>query len=94
LSDEECEVAVSFSPLNLQGRSYAMITEVKPRRASRRPALTDVRLAMPVPARSPNMRIHWWWLAAGLALAFAIPFVFADVLVAREVEEKWREKEG
>jgi hypothetical protein len=71
---------VSFSPLNPQGRSYAMITEVKPRRASRGPALTDVRLPAPVPARSPSMRIHWWWLAAGLALAFAIPFVFADLL--------------
>jgi hypothetical protein len=55
-----------------------MLTEVKPRRPPRRPPLTDVRLAR-VPARASSRRIHWLWLDAGLALAFAIPFVFADL---------------
>ncbi len=57
-----------------------MITELKPRRASSERAPTDVRFVRPAPARVPNGRVHWLWLAAGLALAFAIPFVFADLL--------------
>jgi hypothetical protein len=57
-----------------------MITEVKRPRALRRSALSNVRLATPVPARASSGRVHWLWLAAGLALAFAIPFVFADLL--------------
>ena len=28
----------------------------------------------------PGVSVHWWWLGGGLALAFAVPFVFADVL--------------
>ncbi len=27
-----------------------------------------------------GLSVHWAWLAAGLALAFAVPFLFADVL--------------
>jgi hypothetical protein len=56
-----------------------MITEVKPRRPLRRPRLTDVRLAQAA-ARDSSRRIHWLWLAGGLGLAFAVPFVFADLL--------------
>jgi hypothetical protein len=56
-----------------------MITEVKPRRPLRRPPLTDVRLARAA-ARASSRRIHWLWLTGGLGLAFAVPFVFADLL--------------
>jgi hypothetical protein len=57
-----------------------MITEVKPQRALRKPPLSEVHPATPVPARASSVRIHWLWLATGLALAFAIPFLFADLL--------------
>ena len=31
-------------------------------------------------ASRPHLSVHWAWLAGGLLLAFAVPFVFADVL--------------
>ncbi len=57
-----------------------MITELKPQRQPRRSVLRET-----CPATSPSTsavrpRVHWLWLGAGLALAFAVPFVFADLL--------------
>ena len=55
-----------------------MIVDVRSRRPLSRSPLKGVSQAT-----SPgvaNARVHWLWLAAGLALAFAIPFVFADLL--------------
>jgi hypothetical protein len=53
-----------------------MITELKPKPRPLRPwPVADVPAAT-----APTGRIHWVWLASGLALAFAIPFVFADLL--------------
>jgi hypothetical protein len=54
-----------------------MITEVKPR------PLRTAPLPPVLPTRAPRAStgpVHGFWLAAGLALAFAIPFVFADLL--------------
>ena len=47
-----------------------------------RPRLVVPRTPPPPPraARPRDRRRHWLWLAAGLVLAFAVPFVLADTL--------------
>ena len=48
-----------------------------------RPRLVVPRIPPPPPpraARPHHRRRHWLWLAAGLVLAFAVPFVLADTL--------------
>jgi hypothetical protein len=54
-----------------------MITDTKSRPLSESPPIGFYRSTA---ARDSAARVHCYWLAAGLALAFAIPFVFADVL--------------
>ena len=56
-----------------------MITELKPRPMETAP-LPEISPPASAAMSAVRSRTHWLWLTAGLALAFALPFVFADVL--------------
>jgi hypothetical protein len=56
-----------------------MVTEVKERRPPA-PAVVDVSPVRPSRAPAPSGRRQMPWLVGGLTLAFAVPYLFADVV--------------
>lgn len=57
-----------------------MITELKPPRPAPKPVRMEISRPSPSVTPAADSRVQWFWLGAGLAFAFAIPFLFADLL--------------